>query len=206
MPWGAQLVSANISGPVRLDLFIERRSNLANALRREEPVVLFDRAAVGDELRINWDREAVVRFQLARLLQEFFFGSAWPVRLWGREEWGTMLMNALFVICQFLVPAILIQDDAVEFARPQYHNERHLRRQKRREVNALIEQIRASFHGIATGIQDDGRVARAHEKLIGAIWRELRRACEKCSVAYPEAAEEEMREYYRWEMSWEIEA
>lgn len=155
LPWGARLVSANLSGPVRLDLFIEKHSLLAGAVRREQPVVLFDRAGIGDMLRINWDPGTLVRLQLARLLQSFHFGCAWPVRLNGREEPGTLLMNALGILYQFLVPAILIQEDPVNFFRPQYHNERHLSPDRRRHINALVEQIRASFEGIAIGELND---------------------------------------------------
>ena len=59
---------------------------------------------------------------------------------------------------------------------------------------------------MGTGNLDDARVARVHEELIGAIWRELRRACQKHAVNYPDDAEREMREYYQREMGWEIEA
>jgi hypothetical protein len=204
MPWGARLVSTNLSGPVRLDLFLERLSAVASAPRREQPVVLFDRAGITDSLQARWDREMIIRLQLRQLLQEFFFGSGWPVRLSGREEWGTMLMNAVFVVYQFLVPAILIQDDDVDFLRPQYHNERHLTPERRRQVDALVEQIRASFAGLATGELDQTLVGRAYEALAGAIWRELRNACGTHGVAYPDDAEREMREHYRREMGWEV--
>lgn len=204
LPWGARLVSANLSGPVRLDLFIEKQSVVAGAPRREPPRVLFDRAGVADSLRVNWDRGIIIRLQLGQLLQVFFFGSAWPVRLSGREEWGTVFMNALFIVYEFLVPAMLIQNDAADFVRPRYHNERHLSPERRREIDVLVEQIRAAFAGLATGELDQGRVARAHDDLIAAIWRELRRACEMHGVAYPADAEQEMREYYRQEMGWHI--
>jgi len=117
-----------------------------------------------------------------------------------------MLMNAVSIVYQFLVPAILIQDDATNFLRPQYHNERHLTSERRHRVDVLIEQIRGSFDDMGTGNLDDARVARVHEELIGAIWRELRRACQKHAVNYPDDAEREMREYYQREMGWEIEA
>ncbi len=148
LPWGARLISANIAGPVRLDLFIEKLSLLAGAVRRDKPVVLFDRGGVADALRTKWDPEAVVRLRLAQLLQGFFFGCAWPARLSGREEWGTLLMNAVAIVYQFLVPAILIQDDAVNFFRPQYHNERRLTPKRRRWVNQLVAQISNSFDRI----------------------------------------------------------
>jgi predicted nucleotidyltransferase len=204
LPWGARLVSASLSGPVRLDLYLEKQSDIAAAPRREQPLVLFDRAGVTDSLRVNWDRKMIIRLQLGQLLQEFFFGSAWPVRLSGREEWGTLLMNALYVVYQFLVPAILIQDDAVGFVRPRYHNERHLSPERRRQVDALVERLRASFAGLAAGEPDKALVEQSYEQLTGTVWWELRRACEMHGVAYPVDAEREMREYYRREIGWQV--
>jgi predicted nucleotidyltransferase len=206
LPWGTRLVATNLSGPVRLDLFLEKRSALASAARREQPVVLFDRVGVTGSLRVSWDPQALIRLQLTRLVQVFFFGSAWPVRLSGREEWGTLLMNAVDVVYQFLVPAILIQDGSADFVRPQYHNERHLSPERRHQVDLLVEEIRASFDGIAGGTLDPARIRRMHEKPAGTLWRELRLACEMHGVAYPEASEWEMREYNRRELGWEIEA
>jgi predicted nucleotidyltransferase len=206
MPWGVRLVSANVSGPVRLDLFIERQSHLESAPRREQPVVLFDKAGLSGKLRANWNTEALLRLQLTQLVQTFFFGSAWPVRLSGREEWGTLLMNALWIVYEFLVPAILIQEGSDNFFRPRYHNERHLSPERRRQVDLLVGEIRASFEGIATGRLNQARVAKVHEQLAGAIWLELRRACELHGVKYPSDAEREMQEYYLREMGWQIEA
>jgi hypothetical protein len=202
MPWGARLVAANVAGPCRLDLFIEKQSALEAAARREQPVVLFDKTGLKNRLKPTWNREVLIRLQLSQLVQTFFFGSAFPVRLSGREEWGTLLMNALGVVYQFLVPAVLLQEGA-DFVRPQYHNERHLSPERRRLVDRLVEDLRDAFDGILDGL-DQRRVARAHENLAGAIWRELRAACEMHGVAYPEDAEREMREYYRREMGWRV--
>jgi hypothetical protein len=47
-------------------------------------------------------------------------------------------------------------------------------------------------------------VAHAYEQLTGAVWQELRRACEMHGVTYPAQAEREMREYYRREIRWEV--
>ena len=100
------------------------------------------------------------------------------------EEWGTLLMNALSIVYQFLVPAILVQEGA-DFLRPQYHNERHLSPVRRREVDLLVDAIRASFEGIAGGTLDQARVRKVYEQLAGAIWSELQQACELHGVAYP---------------------
>lgn len=202
LPWRAHLVSATLSGPVRLDLFLERLSLLESALRREDPVVLFDTAGAAARLRKNWSGDVVVRAQLEQALRTFFFGSAWPVRLWGREEWGTMMYNATNVVYQFLVPAMVVQDDRSAYFRPVYHNERHLSPASRQVVDGLAQEIAEVFAG---GLPPDpDRVAGLHERLISVVWRELRLACEAWGVAYPVAAQEEMREYYRRELALDI--
>jgi len=76
MPWGARLVSANLSGPVRLDLFIEKLTALEAAPRREQPFVLFDHAGIGGKLKVAWNADAIVGLQLSQLVQGFFFGCA----------------------------------------------------------------------------------------------------------------------------------
>lgn len=202
LPWGAHLFSATVAGPVRVDLFIEKVSLLESAIRREDPIVLFDGAGLAGQLRMNWPAGVIVRTQLEQALRMLFFGSTWPVRLWGREEWGTMMFNATMLVYQFLVPAMLVQDDPAAYFRPQYHNERHLAPARRKIADAFVSEIAEAFTG---GLPPDfGRLASLHERLIGAVWRELRLACEKWSVSYPVAAQEAMREYYQRELGFEI--
>lgn len=202
LPWGAYLVSATLTGPVRVDLFLEKMSHVESALRREDPLILFDRGAVTGRLRRNWPVEVIVRTQVEQALRMFFFGSTWPVRLWGREEWGTMMYNATLVVYQFLVPAMIIQEDPAAFFRPPYHNERHLTPQRRKVADAFVSEIAEAFAG---GLPPDpGRLTSLHEGLIAAVWRELRLACEKWGVSYPIVAQEEMRAYYRRELGFEI--
>lgn len=202
LPWGAHLVSSTLVGPVRVDLFLEKLSLIESAVRREDPVVLFDRAEVTGRLRKNWPAEVIVRTQIEQALRTFFFGSTWPVRLWGREEWGTMMYNATMVVYQFLVPAMLVQDDPGAFFRPVYHNERHLTPERRKVADAFVSEIAEVF---ASGQPpDSARLASLYERLTGAVWRELRLACEKWGVSYPIVAQEEMREYYQRELGFEI--
>lgn len=202
MPWGAELIAANVAGGLRLDLYSEKRSLIGGAIRRETPRILFDRAGIAEELRVNWPAEALARMRLEEIVRVFFYGSTFPVRLAGREEWGSLLHNALLVVFQFLVPAMLIRDDRGHFFRPQLHNERHLSPERRREIDALIAEIVVAFN--AAPPERDAATA-AHERLIGVTWRELRAACDQLGVSYPEDAERTMRDYYAREMGWTIE-
>jgi hypothetical protein len=202
MPWKAHLVSATLTGPVRIDLFLEKLSLVESAVRREDPVVLFDHAGVGLRLRKNWMGEVIIRSQVQQAVQTFLFGSTWPVRLWGREEWGTTMMNATVIVYQYLVPAMLVQDDPATFFRPPYHNERHLTPERRKVVNAFMAEIAEVF---AAGLPPDPtKLLSLHGRLAGAIWRELRLACEKWGATYPTAAQEQMREYCRRELGFEV--
>jgi hypothetical protein len=206
MPWGAELIAANIARGVRLDLYTEKRSLLGNAIRREPPGVLFDRAGIADELRINWPADALARLRLEEILRVFFYGATFPVRLVGREEPGSLLLNAMLVVYQFLVPAMLIHDDSAHFFRPQLHNERHLSPERRREVDALVAAIVAAFTPLPSSERDYRALGSMHQRLIGTTWREMRAACERLSVDYPHDAEDAMRAFYAEEMGWDVRA
>lgn len=204
LPWGAHLVFANLGGPVRVDLYMEKVSGLAAAIRKDQPQVLFDRGGVSESLKLNWHPQALARLRLMQLTQGYFFGAGWPVRLAGRGEWATQFANAVVIINQFVVPAILLQEDDQNFFREAFHNERFLSPERRRQVDALMGQVRAAFAGIETGDVSGGAVARAYAAVIGAIYREMRGACERFGVAYPEEAEREMREYYQRELGIDV--
>ncbi len=204
LPWAAHLVFANLAGPVRVDLYMEKLSGLGAALRKDQPRVLFDRGSVSESLKLNWNPEVLARLRLLQLTQGYFFGSGWPVRLAGRGEWATQFANAVVIVNQFLIPAILLQEDDAQFFREAFHNERFLSPARRRKVNALMGQVREAFAGIERGEVRGDAVARAYEAVIGAIYREMRGACAKFGVAYPEEAEREMRDYYRRELGMEI--
>jgi hypothetical protein len=110
--------------------------------------------------------------------------------------------NATMLVFQFLVPAMLVQDDPQAYFRPLYHNERHLSAARRAVIDALVAETAQAF---AAGPPPDvQRLKSLHERLIGATWHELRAACKQWDVAYPTSAQEAMRDYYRRELGWEI--
>ena len=204
LPGGSHILYATLSGPVRLDLYIERLSMVDAVPRWDSPRLLFEREPIAAKLQTTTDVAAHLPQWLEALVRNFFFGSMWPVRMWGREEWGSLLMNAQAIIFQFLVPAILAQENPKSFYRPHYHNERHLSTARRQQINAILGESLTAFGGIDEGSPDVERLVRLHARLIGAIWRELRAACEKWDVPYPEGAEDEMHGYYQRELGIEI--
>jgi hypothetical protein len=124
----------------------------------------------------------------------------WPARLSGRKEWGTLFANALYVVNQFLIPAILIQDSPQHFFRPMFHNERYLGAERRRRVNVLVGKIASCFAGIEGSGPDPATVAKAYELLLTEVWQELRAASAKFDVEYPVETQEAMRVYLASEL------
>lgn len=204
---GARMLNASLAtgeGLVRVDLFIEHASRLGDT-SRPAVRVLFDRERWTDALRIvEAPARDEIRAHLEGLLGGYFMGAMWPVRLWGREEWATLQMNATALVGQFVIPAMLAQDAPEHVLRAPYHNERFLPPARRREVEALAAAIAAAFAGDEGSPPDFDRIARVHERLLGVLLAELRAACERYDVDYPDAAERELRDYYRRELSIEL--
>jgi len=201
---GMHLVFANLAGPVRLDFYLEKRNGVPSAPRRDQPQVLFDRAGVAPARSgVEIDREAL-RAHLQRLVRGYFFGAMWPVRLWGRQAWGSLLMNATVVVWQILLPTILLQERPEEATREPHQLERLLSPQRRVQLNALLEQLAAAFHGIGHAQPDQDALVAVHGHLLGFLWHEFRAACTTYDLPYPEAAEQEIRDYFRRELGLEI--
>jgi predicted nucleotidyltransferase len=196
-PWGTQLVLAMLSGPARLDFYIERKERIGEALRLDQPRLLFDRGGIEESLMMTRNIEPLIRARLQELVQTFFFGGMWPSRLAGREEWGTLYANGLIIIYQFLVPALLIQDSPEHYFRPHFHNERQLSAARRSQVDDLVASVGRAFEGIEKGKLSPEAVVSVYEQLLSTIWREFRNACETHNVHYPDSAEAEIRAYHR---------
>ena len=206
---GARMLNASLAtdeGLVRVDLFIERASRLGDTARPAVRV-LFDRERWTEALRVAAaPSRDEIRAHLEGLLIAYFFGAMWPVRLWGREQWATLQMNATAVVAQFLIPAMLAQDAPEHALRDPYHNERLLPPARQREIEALSAAIATAFARDEGSAPDFGRLARVHERLLGVLLAELRAACERYDIDYPDAAERELRDYYRRELGIDLRA
>jgi hypothetical protein len=189
-----------IEGPARVDFYVEKVSRLPSALRLEKPLLLFDKAGISGSLSVTTNVEPLIKARVAELSNQLFFGGMWPARLSGRQEWGTLFANALFVVNQFLIPAILIQDSPEHFFRPMFHNERYLSAERRHGVNELASKLAGYFAGIESGAPDRNAVACAYELLLTEVWRELRAASDRFEVDYPVETEKAMREYLRGQL------
>ena len=201
---GVRLLPAAIEGPVRVDLYIERRSVVQTIPRHPGRRMLVDRDFVADAFDSAPPLTFDARMQIEALMRGYFFGAMWPRRMMGREEWGALLMNATGVVYQFIVPAMLIADGSPEFYREPYNRERFLSPARRADVNALLGECVKAWAGIEDGAPDERALARFHARLLGLVWRSFREACTACGAIYPDDVEREYREYYRRELEIEV--
>jgi hypothetical protein len=196
LPFGPGLVllNATIEGPLRVDLYAERRSFSQQHPRLGQPVVLFDRVGLSETFRV--EPEAAVLpppFQLAALLNRYAYGFMWPVRLLGRRSYTSALMNAAIIAHEFLVPALLAQERPAEMHRELLTSERFLAPESRARVEAILDGGAAGYLARA----DDGgtALAEAHAALVDGILSELRTACALHGVEWPTRTEREIRSY-----------
>jgi predicted nucleotidyltransferase len=198
---GMHLLNAALEGPVRLDLFIERLSAVADIPRPAAPSVLFDRADVARLVQVDEAANArLVRGRVQALVDEFFQGFTWPARLAGRGERGSLLANAILVLYTIVVPAMLARSSPPDALRGVLHNERHLPPNQRRIVDSLATQIRDAFGGIDGGSMDGDAVRAAHERLSELLFEQLRLACEAHDIEWPAASERAARDFFRREL------
>lgn len=204
-PGGVRIIAASVEGPLRLDLYLERRSSLASAPRHAGHRMLFDREGIDAELASAPPLQVNARATLEGLMRGCFFGAMWPARMWGRGDWGALLMNDTGVVYQFIVPSMLIADGSPEFYREPYHRERFLAPHRRQQVNGLLAEALDAFRGIEAGAPADlDALARFHEHMLLSVWASFRAACEATGAEYPEETEAEYRAFYARELGLEL--
>jgi hypothetical protein len=197
---GQRIVPATLAGPVRVDLYLEQRSRLATAPRMPGRVMVFDRDAVEGDLAAAPPFTFDAKAELETLMRGYWFGAMWPARFTFREDWGGLLMNAMLVVYQFIVPVLLIADGSPEFYREMYGRARFLAPHRRAAIDALLAEALEAFAGLAGSGPDQERLNRFHEHLLLAIWSAFRAACDAIDLDYPAENEEEYRAYYAREL------
>lgn len=193
---GLRILPATLSGPVRLDLYIEQRSRLASAPRMPDRAMLLDRDAVEADLAAAPPFVFDPRAHLETLMRDYWFGAMWPARFTLRGDWGGLLMNATLVVYQFVVPALLIADGSPEFYREAYGRARFLAPDRRAALDGLLAYAIEAFAGIGAGGPDREVLARFHERFLAAVWGAFRAACRRVGLPYPSENEAEYRAYY----------
>jgi hypothetical protein len=183
---------------VRFDLFLEPASSVAGPARPVEPRVLFDRDGLTSTLRVAPEETFDAAAHTQRLIEMLLSGFTFPARLAAREEWGSLQLNALLVIFQFIVPAMLLQRHPEQAFRPHLHNERFLDADQRERTDALVSELARAF---ATLPPEEAAVRDVHATLETTLLAELRAAAEAHDVPWPEEAEATVRRFLRDELA-----
>jgi hypothetical protein len=195
LPW-QRIVPAAIEGPVRVDLYLEQRSQLRTAPRMPQRRMVFDRDGVEADLEAAPPFTFDVRTELETLMRGYWFGAMWPARFMLREDWGGLLANASLVVYQFVVPSMLIADGSPEFYREVYGRSKFLATSRRQVIHEVLGEGVRAFAGIESGTIDLDLVRRFHSRLLTLVWRSFREAASACGATYDAFAEEQYRSYY----------
>lgn len=181
---GLRAVHALLAGPVKLDLFFERVSAVAN-LTRPAVRLLLDKDGVGGRLRTDWQPpvEATARLIGATILGTRQ-GAAWPLRLLHRGQWSTFAMTELDLINGQLAQLMLVRADPSLRYRNPFTVYRHLRPEQQAELDSLTDAAL-----IALSAHDLAALRDVHLRVVDALVREGRAACAAMSVPYPMQAE-----------------
>ncbi len=186
---------------LRLDLFVEPTSRLGVPPRPVSPRLLFDHDQLAEELRVDPAAAFDPAARIREIIDTLLFGFTFPARLSGRQEWGSLHLNALLVIYQFVVPAMIAQRRPEQAFRPHLHNERFLDPDQRERVDALAVQLARAF---SSNPPDPEAVRAAHAGLETMLLAELRSAAEMHNVEWPRAAEDTLRSFLRAELDIEL--
>ncbi len=195
-----RLVAATVEGPVRVDLYVEPVDAVASIARLRPPEVFHGDPGAFNVTDVLVDPAAT----LAGLVRGYFFGFPTPARLAGRGELGSLILNAVQIVFQFVVPAMLAQSRPGQVFRHVLHSESHLTDDQRRRVRELVEAVGSASAGIGAGEPDWPALRAAHEQVIGALLAELRAACEHHGVAWPEDSETAARAYLGEELGLQL--
>lgn len=184
---------------VRLDLFVEPASGVAGPPRPVVPRVLFDLDGLTSDFRLAPVPGSDAATRLREVIATLLFGFTFPARLSGREEWGSLHLNALMIVYQFLVPAMLAQRHPEHTYRPQLHNERFLDPDQRERVDALVVDLARAF---ATIQPNESAVRASYRGLTRTLFAEISAAASLLDVEWPAEAEAEaaVRRFYLEEL------
>jgi len=197
---GGYILAGTVGGPVRVDLCIERRSEVGSTARRGAHVMLFDRDRVGETLaacsEATFDAAAAVR----GMLRTFFMGAMWPVRLTGRRDWIGLAWNDITVVTTFLVPLMLIVEGSPEFHREAATRQRFLSSGRQTALRGFLGRLFAAMGGVERDAPDLDALAAVHAEMLGTALGLFREACAVTGVPYPEGPDMEYRAYYEREL------
>lgn len=182
-----------LDGPIKLDLFFERASEVAARVR---PAVrlLLDKAGVGARLRTGWQPSPE---ETARTVETWFRGTfqgaTWPVRLLRRGQLATFVLTELSLVNDTLVALMAARSDPRHLFRNRFSVPRLLTPEQRELLESLgAEVVRAAAD------RDRAAMLAAHLRILDTLYREGRATYRALGLPYPlsDDAEAALRAFY----------
>jgi len=195
---GVFAVALLMEGPVKLDVFYERRSNLAShprvAMKRLwGPDDIFRQLTPGEDLGSN----AIARALEYNVLG-FLQGATWPVRMLARGQLNTFLFSEILVVETAILPLMLLRRDRRTFHRNMFTRAKMLNEQEHREYARLITEV-------TRAVQSNDRAAMRdiHLSIFREICRLAREAFAIYNLNFPPHVEEELIAFFNreWPMT-----
>jgi len=191
---GAFAVGCLIEGPVKLDVFFERRSNLAARKRIAVkrlwgPEETYAQFRLGDDLGAD-EIARMLQYNVGGILQ----GASWPVRMLARGQVDTFLFSELFVIETVIVPLMLLERDPRTFHRNMFTRSKMLNDAERKLYTHLTDRVVTAVRG-----GDLSAIRDAHIELVREFGRLAKIAYERFKLEFPPRIEEEMIAFFNRE-------
>lgn len=195
---GAFAVALLMEGPVKLDVFYERRSNFASrrrvAMKRLwGPDDIYRQLKLGEDLGSN---------EIARALEYtvlgFLQGATWPVRMLARGQLNTFLFSEILLIETAILPLVLLRRDRRTFHRNMFTRAKMLDEPEHREYVRLIAEVTRAVQA-----NDRAALRDIHLEIFREICRLAREAFAIYNLNFPPRVEQELVTFYRreWPMT-----
>lgn len=195
---GAFAVGFLMEGPVKLDVFYERRSNLA-ARRRIAIKRLWGADEAYRQLKLGQD---LGRNEIARALEYnvlgFLQGATWPVRLLARGQVNTFLFGEIMLVETGIVPLLLLERDPRTFHRNMFTRAKMLTESENREYTRLMDRVVESVREGERAAMRDVSI-----EILREFCRLARVAFAQYQLEFPTLVEGEMVAFY--EREWPLE-
>jgi hypothetical protein len=183
---GLKAVHALLDGGVKLDLFFEPVSRLADQ-KRPAVRLLYDRAGVASQLVTGWQPpKPTIAHIIAVIVRMTRQGAPWPLRLLHRGQWSTLAMMEVDLINAQLAQLVAVRRDAGNFYMNPFSFYRLLDPMEQAEVDRLSQRALS-----AVAARDATALKAVHLEVFDALVREGRAACAALATRYPIGDDEE---------------
>lgn len=191
---GAFAVAFLMQGPVKLDVFFERRSNVG-APRRIAVKRLWGSDEFYNQFKIGDDlgRSAVAR-ALEYSVLGFLQGATWPVRLLARGQVNTFLLGEIMLIETGIVPLMLLERDPRTFHRNMFTRAKMLTQSEHRDYARLTDR---AMESVRKG--DRAAMRDASIEIMREFCRLARAAFARFELQFPPRVEDEMVAFFERE-------